>query len=60
VPPAWVDFSWAVVQEERYNVKLISVIITSRETWVLLDEMAKMQQSEILSLDSGTTVSNKC
>ena len=27
MPPAWVDFSWELVRDERDNVKQISVII---------------------------------
>jgi hypothetical protein len=26
MPPAWVDFSWAMVRKERDNVKQISVV----------------------------------
>jgi hypothetical protein len=41
MPPAWVDFSWAVVQGKRNNVKHVSVIITVLTTCVVkrhLDE----------------------
>jgi hypothetical protein len=33
MPPAWVDFSWAMVRGERDNVKQISVVVVVAQSW---------------------------